>query len=659
MANVRSRDIIVCASTLSIVTFVDRRTPNAQEGEFLFQAQLEQFFFGSSPIGTTGAFYRLLARAGVGSQALALRRSSVAIGRLSNEEFDMLRDFLHSGVRVFTLVPIIAVHAAIATFGPTMEMEALLVALQLERPVAWTESNSDEESEEGGEEHILQPTRLAAGVHVKVIAGPSDGLCGTVVSYDATSDEYTLNVNGERYEVSSSCVVAVELPHPESSEESEEESDGDDDEDESDGGSSDHGGSGGSSNSGGGGSADGKRDESGSPSHSNGSEACESTIGDARAAVSHRRLTAIPISAQLESQLQAFSRFRKSKVERNRHGKAVAVITAADDRLSILHFLAWLNHRKQVVAPTLTSVFSSPKIGAVAQEFVEEKALTCKYARIVKVVGSLVAVARFTHTVSQMTSTPGTYATINIVDQLTAIHSQCCAEARLEAKFSVALRPKAWLTWEECQRARVRAEAAVASEASDYTDADTRLQLVRECALLKLLTALPPDRVGIYRQLKIDFSLKSVGNSGYQIDLTERDAHKTSEVFGPTRTTVTAGVAVRLGALVKLDKLRRGDYLFHGTDRQAALSSSAWTRFVQAAFKKHSGVALSPKDCRSSFVSWLRSGQHGDAALKAAADAMHHSSAVAASASYDKFGSDRVVAAAVNAADVFARRFTA
>ena len=37
---------------------------------------------------------------------------------------------------------------------------------------------------------------------------------------------------------------------------------------------------------------------------------------------------------------------------------------------------------------------------------------------------------------------------------------------------------------------------------------------------------------------------------------------------------------------------------------------------------------------------------HGDETLKAAADAMHHSSKIAESATYDKYGSDRVVAAA-------------
>ena len=78
---------------------------------------------------------------------------------------------------------------------------------------------------------------------------------------------------------------------------------------------------------------------------------------------------------------------------------------------------------------------------------------------------------------------------------------------------------------------------------------------------------------------------------------------------------------------------------------------------MQATFKAHSGIALSPKSCRASFVTFMRDGEHGDEVLRSAAQSMHHSNTMAASAAYDKHGSDRVVAAAVKAADEFAKRF--
>ena len=132
-----------------------------------------------------------------------------------------------------------------------------------------------------------------------------------------------------------------------------------------------------------------------------------------------------------------------------------------------------------------------------------------------------------------------------------------------------------------------------------------------------------------------------------------------ASAVGPTRTTVTTTVANRIHALVTLDKLIEGEYLFHGPDRAAALAPSSWTDLVQATFKAYAGVALSPKDCRSSFITFMRDGDHGDEVLASAAQAMHHSSAVAASVAYDKHGTDRIVAAAVKAADAYAKRFTA
>ena len=78
--------------------------------------------------------------------------------------------------------------------------------------------------------------------------------------------------------------------------------------------------------------------------------------------------------------------------------------------------------------------------------------------------------------------------------------------------------------------------------------------------------------------------------------------------------------------------------------------SKRWTKVVQAAFKRHSGVALAPKELRSSYITWLRAGEHSEDALRRAAQQMRHSSAQQASASYDKERASRLSAAAVRAA---------
>ena len=78
---------------------------------------------------------------------------------------------------------------------------------------------------------------------------------------------------------------------------------------------------------------------------------------------------------------------------------------------------------------------------------------------------------------------------------------------------------------------------------------------------------------------------------------------------------------------------------------------------VQAAFKRQSGVALAPKELRSSYITWLRAGEHSDAALRRAARQMRHSSAQQASVAYDREGAARLSVAAVRAVGAHAARF--
>ena len=83
-----------------------------------------------------------------------------------------------------------------------------------------------------------------------------------------------------------------------------------------------------------------------------------------------------------------------------------------------------------------------------------------------------------------------------------------------------------------------------------------------------------------------------------------------------------------------------------------------WTKLVKAVFKAHAGVPLAPKELRSSFITFLRSGHNSDAALKSAAFAMRHSSAQGARAGlYDKERSERLSAAAVQVATDYAAVF--
>ena len=544
--------------------------------EFLFQTELETLLYGADAIGTTGACYRLLQRAGVGGLALPLRRACVREGLVTDADWDTLRGLMHTGVRALTLVPVATIPMAMATLGRSAQSEALLNALELPFPETWA-SNSDDQEE--SEDHV-------------------------------------------------------------------------EDEDDRDGG----GGSNSNGDSGGAG-VDGSSSER--RSEDGADDDCPSTDEEAEPHVVGDELHRSPpfeVSAALETQLQAFVRFRTQSVNRQRRGRAVASITVREDRRCILRFLSWLQRVKGVRAPTL-GLFASPRIGAVVESFIEESRLSeRKDSTIAKIVASLVAASRYTHAVLKAKAAPGSAVDTSSLDELLALHAQVLSEARETAKFAAALPPKAWLDWPEAQTARLKAEKAVAA----YTGEDTakQLQLVRSCCLLKMLTAMPPDRVGVYRLLRLGGTLKAVDDGSFQVDLSQPGAHKTSAVFGPSRTTVPESVAAYIATQVKLDLLQPGEFLFHGRERCTPLSPSAWTRHVQRAFKRYSGIAFAPKDCRASFITWLRDGEHGDETLRAAARAMRHSSTTQASVSYDKHGSDRVVAAAVAAADAFAKQYS-
>ena len=60
--------------------------------------------------------------------------------------------------------------------------------------------------------------------------------------------------------------------------------------------------------------------------------------------------------------------------------------------------------------------------------------------------------------------------------------------------------------------------------------------------------------------------------------------------------------------------------------KTAAGTRTSWTGTPA----RHAGVALCPKDLRSSYITWLRSEANTDAVLKSAAFAMRHSPAQAA-----------------------------
>ena len=300
-------------------------------------------------------------------------------------------------------------------------------------------------------------------------------------------------------------------------------------------------------------------------------------------------------------------------------------------------------------------------------------------------VKSFVAVARFVHAV-KVAQAAGSAVSAVPVEAMRRAYQQAMQQARVEQKFSA--KPKAWLDWDAVQVARARAVRLYEAAGGE---GDARLRrLCFDAALLTWLTSVPPDRVGVTRQLRLGVTLKPTPGGGFDLDLSTPDAHKTAAAFGPTVTAVPAPTCALLRAWLALDGLpsaatasqppQQQPYVFvpppassASSSTSAASSSSSssdatsghaapvtakrWTKVVQAAFKRHAGVALCPKDLRSSYITWLRSEANTDAMLKSAAFAMRHSTVQQAGPAYDKERSSRLSSAAVQQAQAHAAGF--
>ena len=581
--------------SVAVVQLVDRR-PNATDEpqEWAFQRDVEAVLYGNGYSQQTGAVYRLLQRCGVGARSLALRKAAVAQGLLTQADFDHLISHL-GDVRSFTLIPLDALRTTLSTFGCDARSEALVNALGMARPDDWpAEEEEEEEREEEEEEGDGGGGEGDGNEGGGGAAGGGGDDSGNDNDDDDASSDHAVSVAGTEV-VDEPVVVGA-----------------DDDDD----------------------------------------EAEHATLVKS-AKRQHVEFEPIDVTPQLEAELRAFQAHRVTPLNQARKGVAVTQATCESDRVRVLRFLAWLRSTYKLKSPPALGVFSNANIGKAARRYAEDlvEVQGRKYSYSAKIAASLVAVANF---VATRRASRGDTTSTQPVAELTALHLQCRQQARQEDKFDLAERPESWLDWDAIQRVRVAAETAL----STATTNAKKLTFTRDVTVLRLLADQPPDRVGIVRSLKLGATLKRKADGSYELDLSEPGAHKTSAAFGPSCTTMNASIAPWLDRYIELAEIPDDGYLFHARgDKLDVISPSAWTHRVKATFGRHGGVALCPKDARSSFVTFLKSGEHDDDAVRAAAVAMRHSSKTQASAAYDKGASDRRVAAAMKVAADYSAKF--
>ena len=566
---------------LSVIRLADRR-PGAQ-GETVWtpQKQLETALYQSGYGTSTGAIYRLLHRAGVGDRSLPLKKAAIGEGLITEGEYDFL--YAHLGGRSFTLVPHAIIPTALECFGRGIRSEAVLRALELPWPAAWL-AEEERAAEEGGglveeEQEAEEVVGGSGGAEVVVVGGGGE---------EGEDDE-------------------------EEEEEEDEEEDDDDDEEGDEDSDGDGGGAGGAVGS--------------SPPPGPDTEP-EDDEPDAGSPASKRSKYALTPSPALERELQAFAVWRMTPMNRSRAAAAATPATVKGDRGCVLRLMGWLDAQGKLPAtgPTL-ACFASNQMGCAAERYVTmltaEQGLSYKTAA--NHLGSFIAAARYAATRCSAAS-PST------LSELESLHKAAKKQAKQQQLFAAASEQEVAIAWPAVLQARVSAEAAFSAyKGGSLTK---KIALTRDVLVLRLHSDSPPDRVRILRELQLGSTLKK-RDGGYDLDLRMPGLHKTSAALGPSLTTLSPSVVPWIDQWIKLTSVQEGGLLF-GCKGGGAISPSNWTAMVKSLFYRHAGVAVAPKDLRASYITHMRSGQHGDESLRAAAIAMRHSPATQSSSAYHK-----------------------
>ena len=378
--------------------------------------------------------------------------------------------------------------------------------------------------------------------------------------------------------------------------------------------------------------------------------------------------TLVDVPPALQRELDAFTEWRLKPINRDRQGVSVEPITVAGNRADALRLLGWLKTERNVV-PTLCGVFGSDRLGAAVQAFIIHlRARGRTYSTCAGYAKSFIAIARFVHAMRTARASQGVVVSSKYVDDMRRAHQQTMHQARQEQKFAAA-KPKAWLDWSQVLAARCKAMREYERHKADEDGGHLQRKRLFDATLLTWLSSVPPDRVSVSRKLQLGVTLKPT-STGFDLDLSTPDAHKTAAIFGPTVTPVPEVACKMLRTWMAVEKLGSagstpfvfvlGDGRRGTIDHSQPVGDKRWTKVVQAVLQRHAGVPVAPKDLRSSFITFLMSDDHADSQLKnAVAFAMRHSTQQQASPAYDKERSERLWAAAVKVAAEYAGRLDA
>eukprot|EP00966_Prymnesium_polylepis_P100852 2335847-Prymnesium_polylepis.1 len=102
--NMLVKQSVACGVNVSVISLVDRRSNSPDESTtWTFQREIEAALYGNGYASQSGAVDRLLQRSGVGNRALPLKKTNIAGGLVTQDEFDWMNTHLGGGGCVILL----------------------------------------------------------------------------------------------------------------------------------------------------------------------------------------------------------------------------------------------------------------------------------------------------------------------------------------------------------------------------------------------------------------------------------------------------------------------------------------------------------------------------------------------------------------------------
>ena len=330
-----------------------------------------------------------------------------------------------------------------------------------------------------------------------------------------------------------------------------------------------------------------------------------------------------PVASILKKELDEYLVYRTATFAARRQGGAVQSISAEGDKTALLRFYGYLTRTNRVPEGALLYMpfMIRADLGDIVQEYASwlQNTQRCRFTTIANYLNGLVSITTYCYAnlapsdaVLQMEPNP--------LSQIINLRAQAEKASKQQQMYDK--RIGGWLTWEDVQKARVKAFEKL--DESQFGTAEEKRFALRDAAALSLLSLIPPDRVGCIRKLRLDHTLKKKEGGGWKMDLSkQRDGHKTSRfcIAKWTRTLVVSPpcrlrppfcvppdatdgpfaaslpdaltpVLNQYTAVLELEPgSDAGPYLFHPPQSHfdRPMEPSAWTGWVRRLFKRHHG----------------------------------------------------------------------